>query len=154
MIKNFSIQLKAAFLLIIFGLNTVVSIACAMDINMGFNSFDHHELENLSTHDHTEGVKLEHHKHGIKPEKDDSHHSKKEKKGCCNNDVQKFQSLDKALNQNVKTVLFAPNLVVTYNYYSGVENYKLLKSFLQKFKDRFFYPPPIDIRIAIRSFQI
>jgi len=38
-----SIQFKAAFLLIAFSLNTVIGFACAVGLDMGFNSHHHKE---------------------------------------------------------------------------------------------------------------
>ena len=47
-----SIQLKAAFLLIVFSLNTVVGFACSVGLEMGFNSSHHQEEKAAITHKH------------------------------------------------------------------------------------------------------
>ena len=36
------IQLKAALLLLVFGLNTIIGFACAVGVDMGFNTSHHH----------------------------------------------------------------------------------------------------------------
>ena len=152
--RNISIQLKAAFLLIVFGLNTMVGFACAMGVDMGFNATHHHDDEATEIHEHADGVKHDHHKQAAKHEHEENKPEKKEKKGCCNDDVQKFQSLDKALNQNVKTVIDVPVFTAIISAFLGIDVYNLSKTYPPKYRVRFFYPPPPDIRIAIQSFQI
>ncbi len=48
--RNISIKLKAAFLIIVFGMNTVIGFVCAMGVNMGYN-VHHHESEEMEHHD-------------------------------------------------------------------------------------------------------
>ena len=65
--RNISIQLKAAFLLLVFAFNTVVGFACAVGINMGFNAPHHHDEEEAietTVHHHHAGGKA--HQHMIK----------------------------------------------------------------------------------------
>ena len=152
--KNISIQLKAAFLLIVFGLNTMVGFACAMGVDMGFNNTHHHDDEATEVHEHADGVIHDHHNQAAKHEHEENKPEKKDKKGCCNDDVQKFQSLDKALNQNAKTVIDAPVCAAIISTFLGIDVYNLSKAYPLKYRARFFYPPPPDIRIAIQSFQI
>ncbi len=77
MIKKFSIQLKAAFLLIVFSLNTIVGFACAVGLDLGFNSSHHPDEEGRKTvvHVHADGEKHIHQKKLIKSK---SHHSNDE----------------------------------------------------------------------------
>lgn len=149
--RNTSIQLKAAFLIFIFGLNTVVGFACAM--GMSFNSSHHHDEEaKISVHIRADEKKHEHHnKTAARHHHEEKESSKKEKDDCCNSKVIKFQYLDKNLNPNAKTVInnpvFASNL-------SPIFNINILKTVPQKYLLRNFHPPPPDIRVAIQSFQI
>jgi hypothetical protein len=74
---RFSIQLKAAFLLVVFSINTVVGFACAVGLDMGFNT-KHHEDEQATgavVHIHADGKK---HIHQEIPDQSKSHHSNKE----------------------------------------------------------------------------
>ena len=64
--RNRSIQLKAAFLLLVFGLNTVVGFACSLGLDMGFNIPHHKEEASASPiHIHKAG-KHEHQKETAK----------------------------------------------------------------------------------------
>ena len=61
--SSLSIQLKAALLLIVFAMNTVVGFACSIGLNMGFNSKENDLKETLGTvvHVHENGEKHIHH---------------------------------------------------------------------------------------------
>jgi hypothetical protein len=145
--RNISIQLKATFLLAVFALNTIVGFACSVGLDMGFNTPHHHDDDEIeiSTRIHTEGKKHEH------------HHDKEDdaKKGdCCNDKVIKFQNLDKNLGQNTKVSVNAPGFVAILSPVTDFTRLNVLKLVLQKQVARNFHPPPHNIRIAIRSFQI
>ena len=104
---NISIQLKAAFLIIVFSMNTVIGFACAMGVDMGFNSKHHHDddKEAMETAVPVNGKEHQHHDEEAK-----HHHDSKEdleKGGCCKDGVIKFQNLDKNLNQNNTPVIYA-----------------------------------------------
>lgn len=148
-----SIQLKAALLLVVFGLNIMVGFACGIGIDMGFNTSHHDEEQATEIHVHGNGNKHDHHNQVKKDEHKQNTPEKKEKKGCCNDEVQKLQSLDKALNQNAKTIN-VPVFVAIVTSFLGIDVFKIAKTCPPKYKNRFFYPPPPDIRIAIQSFQI
>ena len=62
MSKTISIQLKAAFLLIIFSMNMLVGFSCAVGVDMGFNTAHHHEGEATELHVHADGKKHHHEK--------------------------------------------------------------------------------------------
>lgn len=151
--KTINIQLKAAFLLIVFGLNTMIGFACAMGVDMGFNT-THHVSEATEIHEHTDGVKHEHHNQAARHKNEEKKTEKEEKKDCCTDDVQKLQSLDKAVNQNAKTVIDVPVFTAIISIFLGIEVYDLSKIYPPKYRVSFFYPPPPDIRVAIQSFQI
>ena len=172
MTRNKSIQLKAAFLLTVFGLNSLVGFACALGVDMDFNTSHHKDaVTEPYIHIHADGKKHHHepepvkadahanekrHKHDSEPSKEqheEKNTSKKDKGGCCNDDVQKFQSLDKNLNQNAKTAINAPALVAIISIFVGVD---ILKAYVEPRSSisRYLFPPPPDILIAIQRFQI
>ena len=78
--RNISIQLKAALLLIVFSLNTVIGFACAMGVDMGFNTHHHDEEEATETtvHVHADGKKHQHHNEAAKHYHDSNKDSEKE----------------------------------------------------------------------------
>ena len=89
--RNISIKLKAALFLIVFSMNTLISFACAMGVELGFNSQHHDEEEATETtvHLHADGKKHQHHDEVTKHHQDSKEDS--EKTGCCNDGVIKFQ---------------------------------------------------------------
>lgn len=152
--RNLSIQVKALFLLIVFGLNTMVGFACGIGEDMGFNSSHHDEEEAIVVHVHKDGSKHDHHDKAAKHEHEEKNTDGKEKKGCCSDEVQKLQRLDKALNQNTKTAIDVPVFAAIISTFLGIDIFNLAKAYPPKYIVRLFYPPPVDIRIAIQSFQI
>ena len=152
-----SIQLKAAFLLFVFSLNTVIGFACAVGFDMSFNS-NHHEVEVTKTaeHVHDDGKKhlhnieaADHHDENVK-----DHHETSDKDNCCNDQVTKIIQQDKAIAPSVNIVspvFFTALISSFYNIdillSKGVDSH--LKNFVQS-----HHPPIPDIRIAIQSFQI
>lgn len=150
--KNTSIQIKAAFLLIVFALNTAVGFACAVGVNMGFNATHHHEQESIAENNHSHSAGLSHHHHTRSPDHD---HSGKEKGNCCTDGVTKLAQADKTSPQPVQTwinpLFFATFLTSYYqiDLLPGGEPHVSSRYFL-----RSYHPPIPDIRIAIQSFQI
>jgi len=148
MSKSISIQLKAAFLLIIFSFNMVVGFACAIGVDMGFNTSHHHEEEATEIHVHADGKKHHHekqeHKHTDSNKKDD----------CCNDKVLKISQTDKAVPQAAKLLnpIFFTAFVATY--YNINIAYPSQVNTSSKYFVRQHHPPIPDIRIAIQSFQI
>lgn len=173
--RNLSIKLKALFLLVVFATNTAVGFACAIGVDMGFNSPHHKETEEpakvhihddgkkhvhekepseVTTHVHEDGIN---HQHDSEPAKqtpvDGSNLLTKDDSGCCTNKVQEFQNLDK--NVSVNTGINVPVFVAILSTYFDIDLSTALKNFPVDYKARFFYPPPPpDIRIAIQRFQI
>ena len=147
--RNISLQFKAAFLLAVFSLNTVIGFGCAMGIDMGFNSKHHHDddEEEMETTVQVGGVIHHHHN-----EVGNHHDEDSEKGGCCNDKVIKFQDLDKNITQNA--LITAPEFVAILNNYFGKDILKSTVTAPQKYIVPFFHPPPPDIRVLIRSFQI
>ena len=151
---NTSIQLKAALLLIVFSMNTVIGFACAMGVDMGFNATHHHDEEATETtvHVHDDGKKHEHHDKAPKHQ----HNSKEdsEKGGCCNDGVIKFQNLDKNLNANNNSAISVHIFSAIFNSFFGFDILTPEQVPVQKHIAQLFHPPPPDIRILIQSFQI
>ena len=151
--RSRSIQIKAAFLVLVFSLNTIVGFACALGIDMGFNT-THHQDEEIAeiVHIHANGKKHIHHEkaHG-------DHHQKKSNDGddnCCNKHVATFSTLDKSVPQSVSVphpIFFTALISVFYKVgiFPLSQNIPNIKYFV-----RSHHPPIPNIRIAIRSFQI
>ena len=147
--SNKSIQYKALFLLIVFSLNTVIGFACAVGLDMGFNSHHHGESATEVSENH-------HHDKSHHQDKADIHHhqTNNDKDNCCNDEVMKFQHVDKNIATSFSSInpLFCTLFVVSfYNIDILASNNRLsdLKYFF-----RSHHPPIPDIRIAIQSFQI
>lgn len=159
---NKSIQIKAAFLLIVFALNTVVGFACSVCVDLGFNSKHHHEGEATTVvHIHNDGKQHVHHEQKDSHDKSESHgqSSNKHKSGndkdnCCNDKVKSFEQLDKSVPNSVKVIhpVFFTAFLTSYyniNIIPHIDIVKDIKPFV-----RSHHPPIPDIRIAIQSFQI
>lgn len=164
--KTSSIQLKAAFLLMIFSLNTIIGFACSIGVDMGFNSKHHddEEAKEALVHVHADG------KQHIHKEKTNSHshnnslhHNKaskhktdsKEKDNCCTDNTVRFEQLDKSLTPSVNVVF---NPVFFTAFLASFYNTNILFSSQVVPNTRYFvrghHPPIPDIRIAVQSFQI
>ncbi len=148
--KNISIQIKAALLLVVFGLNTAVGFACVFGVDMGFNTLHHHDEEATEIHVHADSKKLNHEK----PTHGHDNKNKEEKGGCCNDSVIKFSQTDKSVPQSNTIInpLFFTAFIATY--YTADILYPSQVSGSIKYFARSYHPPIPDIRIAIQSFQI
>lgn len=152
--RNISIQLKATLLLVVFGLNTVVGFACAIGMDMGFNTTHHHDEEATEVHIHANGEKHEHHNKSATHHHEESNNGKEEKDGCCNDKVVKIYQTDKAVPQGngiISPVFFTAFVAA---YYNIDISYPSQVSGNTKYFVRSYHPPIPDIRIAIQSFQI
>ncbi len=137
--------------MLVFAFNTAVGFACAVGLDMGFNTAQHHDEEATEIHVHENGEKHEHH-----PKASEHHHEgeKKEKGGCCNDTVIKIAQTDKSVPQSggiVSPVFFTSFLISFYN--SNIFNTSQVTGNIKYFV-RSYHPPIPDIRIAIQSFQI
>jgi hypothetical protein len=150
--RKFSIQLKAAFLLIVFSLNMVIGFACAMGLDMGFNHKHHHDGDNTKIRKNSHHQDQSHHHDEAD---NDCHKSKNDKDNCCNNGILKFSQVDKslpqALNFPVNPLLFVAFVSSYYNI-DALLTSQAAKSI--KYFVRSHHPPIPDIRIGIQSFQI
>ncbi|MEO6729612.1 MAG: hypothetical protein ABIN01_00205 [Ferruginibacter sp.] len=151
---SISIQIKATLLLIVFSMNTVIGFACAMGVDMGFNTHHHDDEEATETtfHVHADGKKQHHHDEATNHHQDSKEDS--EKSGCCNDGVIKFQSLDKSLATNANTFINAPVFVAILSSFFGIDIFRQPQTSHHKYVAQFLHPPPPDIRILIQSFQI
>jgi hypothetical protein len=152
-----SMQFKAAFLTIVFLLNTIVGFACAVGMDMGFNRDHHPEQETVhsSKHAHHDSDRHHHAKHEHDEEAADHHAAKSSKDNCCKDQVTKITKADK-LSQ------------AGFNYRLLSGSFFLLPSTAYRIGNSGTFPvnvpnthfvrhcrPPIpDLRIAIQSFQI
>ncbi|MEO7922212.1 MAG: hypothetical protein ABIR30_00890 [Chitinophagaceae bacterium] len=158
--RNTSIQLKAALLLIVFSMNTVLGFACSIGLNMGYNKSHHEELEvtDVSVHIHADGKKHHHEDEPKKSHQDEpapNHHDKKDaskKDDCCTNEIMQFQQSDK--NLAAKVGINMPVFVAIITNFLRIDIFEPVPSPIQKYIASYFHPPPPDIRIAIQSFQI
>ena len=126
-----------------------VGTACALGIDMGFNSHHHEEEETESTiHVHANG-KQHHHE-----DAEHKHTSNDKKDNCCNDSVLKLLQTDKTVPQFTK--LINPTFFISFIpvYYSINITYAPQVSTSNKYYVRGHHPPIPDIRIAIQSFQI
>lgn len=156
--NTLAIQLKAALLLFLFSLNMFVGFACSIGLT-GSNNTSHHSSETIKktahTHSHEHGKigKVHHHGNTKPHDHKTDHKDEKDKKGCCNNEVQKIQQLDKNINSNSKFIAvhqIADVLQTPYHRYSSL----LQNVNVTKLRERFFYPPPPNILLKIQRFQI
>ena len=172
--RNTSIQLKAAFLLAVFTLNSVVGFACAMGLGMGSKTSHHkdeatepsvhvhadgkkhhHQQEppKANVHLHADGKKHDHHNEPVKQHHVKKETPKKDKDDCCNDDVLKFQKLDKNLNLNAKRAIDAPVFVAILSTFLGINIFQ--SSAAPRLPAiRYLFPPPPNILISIQRFQI
>ena len=143
------IKLKAVFLLTVFALSTVVGFACAVGLNMGFNSH-HHEEEATQVQE-----SAHHHDKSHHHDEADQHNSKNGKDDCCNDKVIKLEQVDKAVppvSNALVNPLFHSGFISTFCDIDVLYASLYIPSI--KYFVRSYHPPIPDIRIAIQSFQI
>ncbi|MCK9403993.1 MAG: hypothetical protein M0Q26_11395 [Chitinophagaceae bacterium] len=146
------IQFKAAFLLVVFTLNIMVGFACSMGVDMGFNASHHRgDAARASVHIHKDGKRHEHKPGTVKKHNSADKETASNKGDCCKEKVVQLQTSDKVLNA-VQATLQAP----VFNLSSFLKRsfINTVKGVMQKYIACQFHPPPCDIRIQIRSFQI
>ncbi len=119
---------------------------------MGFNVTHHHDAEanEDDLHIHSGDKK---HIHYNDSNAKDHHKSKGEKDNCCNNDVMKFNQLDKTLASfSQPNAIFFTTVTSSFlniDVFAVSQTTISIKHFV-----RSYHPPIQDIRIAIQSFQI
>ena len=157
-------RFKAAVLLIVFSMNTVVGFACGLGLDLS-GSKDHHNSVAINRSHSEQPEKIQPHAH---THEGDSHHHEvkvvdKEKtpeepgKGddCCSNHVVPLQQVDKAIPASISLPFF---IFLTSFFHSYItkdipEPGWARNTFLQFDRWRPLSTIP-DIRIFIQSFQI
>ena len=156
-----SIKYKAAFLLTVFTLNTFISFACSVGIDMGFNSSHHPGEKNVktkqshshsSTHAHGSHSHATPHKHST-PSASINDKDPVQKDNCCNTKAVELQKQDKSADHSSNPVIKVPVFVSLLAALAGFEIKAELSTLLNKTFIPQYYPPP-DRRIIIQSFQI
>ena len=148
---------KAIFLLIVFCMSTLVSFACAIGIEMGYNK-NHHQEESVAAplvQKHTDNHVHTHdsdHNHFIPSEK---HSEKKSDDDCCEKEAKKFGKFDK-ITSKVTTYDHHPISFILFgeSFYSldFIKSTRLIS--VKRNLYRGHHPPISDTRIAIQSFII
>ena len=136
----------------------MVGFACAVGIDMGFNTSHHpdEEVTETSIHVHADGKKHIHHEAAKHHDgEDNDHHKSNGKDNCCNDKVIKSNEVDKSashsLNTNISPVFFITFLASFYSI--NVLYISYINTGINYFV-RSYHPPISDIRIKVQSFQI
>ena len=150
--RNTSIKLKAAFLLMVFSLNTVVGFACSVGVDMGYNTH-HHEHGKKHSHKHSENHSSHQQSH---LKKGTTFSASRSKDDCCSNDVARFTLLDKSVTDNsihLQVPVFLLAFTSTFLPQADDAPALAVNSRFQ-FVRRSCFLNDTDVRIAIQSFQI
>ena len=145
-------------LLIVFLLNTVVGFACAIGIDMGFNSA--HLAHENSGHGHhqskTDRHALNGHQH-VHNSHEQVQHPKQDanKDNCCKDEAAKLTKSDK-LNNPVLDLsqISQPFMLLVGNVYPQIAELRLPSNVSNAYFSRHCRSPIRDVRISIQSFQI
>ncbi|MEO8794915.1 MAG: hypothetical protein ABI390_05575 [Daejeonella sp.] len=152
-----SIQFKATFLTLVFLLNTIVSFACTLGVDMGYNRTHHQDQNIIHSDEHIHGEKKSHdHDKSKHHESSADHHaSKNSKDDCCKDELAKLTKADKLNQRGFDYSLLSISVFTlpsTFNLagHSTVFAANTPKSYFIRHY-RLLIP---DVRIAIQSFQI
>ena len=149
--RNTSIKLKASFLIIVFAMNTIMGFACAIGIDMGYNTHHHDSKEmnqQLAMHSpsmHCQQMSKLRYQHPANKSSNDD---------CCSHSVKDLTLLSKTVPNKVnivQPVFFIPFIGAYVN--TDIFSYPNILTNLHLFPGS-HHPPIPNIRIAIRSFQI
>ena len=159
--RSLSIQFKAAFLLFVFSLSTIVGFACSVGLNMTFNA-DHHKErgghqqkshEHGKSHEHA--ASTDHHQEPADHHKQVSNLQENPEDNCCKDEAAKFEKSDKRTPQSFNYNLQSPFVTLGF---STPFNIDVLASHIYLPSNKYFvrnhHPPIADTRIAIQSFLI
>lgn len=147
--KTISIKCSAAFLLMVFALNTLVGFACAMGADMGFNSPHHHDDEVASTSVHHDHDSNSHHHEEAEADKS------KDDGNCCKDSVVQLSQQDKLLANVVTISLESPvTLVFLHSFYISFLSTSAAIINQENRTVRWQFPASPDIRVSIQSFLI
>lgn len=136
--NKLTIRIKAAFLLVVFSLNSIMGFGCSIGLKLGYNQSHHSESV-----DHCGVAQPQ-----PTPAAEDEHED------CCKDQVVKFTLLDKSVSSSIKVdapTQFALDVVAIY----FLEAWNAQHVSTSHYYVRSDHPPiSTDIRIAIQSFQI
>jgi hypothetical protein len=174
--KKFLIQLKAAFLLVVFSLNTISGFACAMGINMGFDSGQqprssarphksHPGNQTAASSSLSEqangagqmyGEKSCHATRGQSRNEVNNHGNSAgdNSRNCCGDKMIQFDKLDKSVVKYLIIVnpVFPDVFVSAFFDVKGLFDSRATTNI--KYFVRSYHLPIPDIRVRIRSFQV
>ncbi|MCD0488079.1 hypothetical protein LPB86_07550 [Pedobacter sp. MC2016-14] len=151
MISRKSVPVKVMLLLIVFLLNTVVGFACAIGIDMGFNSAHLEQESEGHGHHHSQTERYAHnsHQHVQHPKQDAN------KDNCCKDEAAKLTKSDKLNNPVVDlSQISLPFMLLVGNVYPQIAELRLPSNVSNAYFSRHCRSPIRDVRIAIQSFQI
>lgn len=139
---NRTIQFKAFLLLIVFSFSTVISFACSVGLDMGYNS-DHHSEKKQTT------IKCCEKPAGT------SENQSSEEEDCCTNLVIDFQLMAKSISQY--NIDFSVPVTMLHHdvmeFLLSSDQFRISTEMKWAvFRTNHLAPP--DIRVSIRSFQI
>ena len=153
MLRNRSIQIKAAFLAIVFGFNIVVGFACSLGINMGFNSHQHSEActVTVKNYDSEYGEQAS---SAPVSQYQCKHKSDREKDMCVDKKVVKLSRKDKTVPESATEFcnIFLPSFVASFYQYALVHSTQVFPP--DKYYPQDYHPSTGDLRISIQSFLI
>jgi hypothetical protein len=148
--NKFTIQIKAAFLLVIFSLNSIMGFACSLGMDLGYNS--NHHVKTTSVVVSNEEQEYDH--CDFTGSNDGSNAASSGHHDCCKDEVLKFTLSDKSPVSSIKLnppTQFA--LDVAAIYYLAIWNSQHV-SIVHYYVQSDHPPISRDIRIAMHSFQI
>jgi len=153
-------NIKAALLLFVFTLNSIVSFACSVSVDFNLNE-GHHEHESSHVHEpapsHHSHEDTASHSHEHSSAGKHNHDEKESSDDCCSDEVVKFVELDKSVNHASQPSLSLPYAVISAFYTF------LIPGFISETAALTPKPPfdrswdlthHSDLRIVIQSFQI
>ncbi len=149
---------KALFLLVIFLLNYVVGIACALEKEIKLIPEEDHSHSTSASQSHSSdhshvGEQSHHTEEAAKKSLNSTTSNSKDDNGCCTDEVTKFDSLDKNTNQFGKIEIKTSVTSFLITNYPSLNSFQESKGFSKYFANR-QRPPNTNIRIFIQSFQI
>jgi hypothetical protein len=152
-----SIKFNAALLFVVFASNTILGFACAVGVDKALIKRIIHHIGNVEATESCSRVydvdKGLHHDDDKKaPEKDCRCNN--EKDDCCNKKVVAFEHLDKTVTQPVAASFALPFIELPPFLSLNSRIYSATSITVLNHIIRNLHPPPEDIRVSIRSFQI
>lgn len=141
-----TVKFKAVFLTIVFLLNTIVGFACAIGMDMVFNS-GHHKVQKV--------ILASEHIHEHDKTETDHHSSKGSKDNCCKDEFAKIIKAEKMAQRSFDYNLLSMSFfdLPARAYFIGGLTTSPVNTLNAHFL-RHCRSPISDLRIAIQSFQI